>query len=238
MRRLSGRGSSMMGSESISNRYSSRKGERVGSLTFVSVLSSRSDNNRFVGTFLCDCGNMATYHLGRVLNGKKRTHCGCQTDRGSHRTHGMRNSPEYSSWQAMKARCLDPDNKDYPRWGAIGVTVHPDWVSSFEAFYEHVGPRPGLTTLDRIDNKKGYQPGNVRWATSSEQAANRSDTWNVEIDGVQYQSMEEAARAHRVSTTTIIRWCDGFTDKRRQNQANGGVTAPKPNCRRWRKYAN
>lgn len=32
-----------------------------------------------------------------------------------------------------------------------------------------------ITALDRIDVNKGYEPGNVRWATAQEQAQNRRD---------------------------------------------------------------
>jgi hypothetical protein len=35
----------------------------------------------------------------------------------------------------------------------------------------------------------------------------------------------------------VITWRDGFTDKRRLHNANGGRTPPKEGCRRWRKYA-
>lgn len=220
------------------HRYGPRIGERVGSLTFLRVSDRRSDGNRIMGEFLCECGRITTLPAGRVLTGKFRRHCGCQTDHGSHRTHGMRNSPEYSSWMAMKGRCLDPNNKDYPRWGGRGVTVCAEWAESFEAFFAHVGPRPAGTTLDRIHNNRGYEPGNVRWATHQQQQANRRDTWIVEIDGVQYDSAEAAAIAHGVSTTTIKRWCEVFFDPRRAHQINHGWTPARHGCRMWRKYAS
>lgn len=148
--------------------------------------------------------------------------------------HGMRYAPEYQAWQGMKNRCLDPNHKDYPRWGARGITIFPAWIASFEAFYAHVGPRPDGMTLDRIDNTRGYFPGNVRWATPLEQAINRRDTWSVEIEGVVYNSVEHAARALSVSTMTITRWCDGYVDARRPHR---GRVPSRPGCHRWRKYA-
>jgi len=48
------------------------------------------------------------------------------------------------------------------------------WLNNFPAFLAHIGPKPGLEySVDRIDNEGGYAPGNVRWATASEQARNR-----------------------------------------------------------------
>lgn len=48
---------------------------------------------------------------------------------------------------------------------------------SFEAFLKDMGECPNkLTTLDRIDNTKGYEPSNCRWATKTEQCLNRSMT--------------------------------------------------------------
>src|SRR5690606_2088209 len=111
--------------------------------------------------------------------------------------------------QAMKARCLDEKHKDFPRWGGVGITIAPQWIESFEAFYVDVGPRPPGTTLDRIDNSIGYAPGNVRWAIPKQQAENRKNSWTVHIEGETYPSVEAAAEACGVSTTTIVRWCDG-----------------------------
>jgi len=47
----------------------------------------------------------------------------------------------------------------------------------FERFLEHIKPRPVAThTLDRRDPDKGYEPGNVRWASAKEQGRNKRDT--------------------------------------------------------------
>ena len=56
----------------------------------------------------------------------------------------------------------------------------PEWAKSFMAFFSHIGPKPspGLT-LDRIDNEKGYEPGNVRWATREQQTRNRGPLRNI-----------------------------------------------------------
>ena len=83
-------------------------------------------------------------------------------------------NPAYNVWQQIKARCLNPRNKNYPEYGARGITMYPEWVSSFPAFLGAVGPRPSPKhSIDRIDGTRGYVPGNVRWATASEQARNR-----------------------------------------------------------------
>jgi len=46
-------------------------------------------------------------------------------------------------------------------------------VGGFDRFLAHIGPRPDGRELDRINNVRGYEPGNVRWATRSANASNR-----------------------------------------------------------------
>jgi len=92
----------------------------------------------------------------------------------------MTKTPTYLSWQAAKERCHNPNNEKFPTYGAVGITVEPEWRDSFENFLADMGERPKGMTLDRIDNSKGYSRDNCRWATSKMQSLNRGSSvfWN------------------------------------------------------------
>lgn len=90
------------------------------------------------------------------------------------KTHGMSKSPEYSVWVAMKKRCYYAKTNDYVRYGGAGIKVCEEWRNSFEAFYAYMGTKPSEAhSIDRLDSKGNYEPGNVRWATWKEQAESR-----------------------------------------------------------------
>jgi hypothetical protein len=74
----------------------------------------------------------------------------------------------------MKARCTNPKHIGFHVYGGRGIRVCDAWTNDFEAFLAHVGPKPTPThTIDRIDVNGHYEPGNVRWATYSEQSKNK-----------------------------------------------------------------
>lgn len=99
-----------------------------------------------------------------------------QTD--GRKTHGMWGTPEYRAWHCMKQR-VRPIKNYASTYSDKGITLCPEW-DSFEVFFAHVGKKPTPKhTLDRIDSAKGYEPGNVRWATYAEQ--NRNTNRNVWI---------------------------------------------------------
>lgn len=101
----------------------------------------------------------------------------------------------------MKARCGDASND---RYGARGITVCARWAGSFAAFAEDVGPRPfDGASLDRRDNDRGYEPGNVRWSDATGQARNRSDNRVVVAFGVA-RCVAEWSEVYGVRAGTIV----------------------------------
>jgi hypothetical protein len=91
--------------------------------------------------------------------------------------HGGARSPLYQTWINLRRRCYVPNHAGYEHYGKRGIRVCEAWLFSFDAFRDyvqtHLGARPDGHSIDRIDNDRGYEPGNVRWATRSEQARNQ-----------------------------------------------------------------
>lgn len=110
-------------------------------------------------------------------------------------------SPTYGTWLSMKSRCSDSENRNY---GGKGVSVCREWSESFEAFLSDMGERPEGCTLDRLDSQGDYEPGNCRWATAKEQAANRVTNVYIEIDG-DIMLATEAANLFSIPLTTFLR---------------------------------
>ena len=102
---------------------------------------------------------------------------------GEARHEASPESAEYSMWCAIKARCFNPKNKAFRYYGGRGITMCEEWRNDFPAFLAYVGRRPNGMTLDRIDNNRNYEPGNVRWAALMDQLSNRSNTHLIEYNG-------------------------------------------------------
>lgn len=132
----------------------------------------------------CTCGREKDIPSSTLRSGRSTQCQSCANSRTS-RTHGRSGTPEYHAWRHMFERCAS-SYKRATDYADRGVEVCEEWrgPGGFERFIEHVGARPSPQhSLDRIDNSRGYEPGNVRWATRKEQQRNMRSNTLVTIDG-------------------------------------------------------
>jgi len=124
--------------------------------------------------FNCSCGNNPVIRISSYKRGDSRS-CGCLRDELS-TMHGYRKkgklNPTYSTWRAIKTRCNNPNYIDSHLYLSRNITVCDRWLK-FENFLADMGDKPEGTSIDRIDNEKGYYKENCRWATPSMQSDNR-----------------------------------------------------------------
>jgi hypothetical protein len=105
------------------------------------------------------------------------------------------------TWEVMRQRCHDPKHPAYKDYGARGIAVCERW-NTFANFLADMGERPDGTTIDRKDGTKGYEPGNCRWATPSEQANNTRTNVAITCRG-RTQNLKQWAKELGISHQVI-----------------------------------
>jgi len=158
-------------------------GRRFGRLIAI-ALADRRRRGGVAWKCRCDCGAIIRVTSCDLVSDGTRS-CGClarenksligkANSKHGHARRGNACTPEYRSWHAAKNRCFNPKTLGYHNYGGRGITMCDRWRDSFEAFLADMGERPPGTSLDRFPNNDGnYEPGNCRWATPKEQAANK-----------------------------------------------------------------
>lgn len=139
--------------------------------------------------------------------------------------------PEYFLWLKIRRRCHSPRDKNYPKYGGVGIELYPEWRSSFVEFYNYIGPKPSEEhVLKRLDVTKHYEPGNVAWRKPGEL---RNPDVVPKYLTVEYRTWESMIqRCHNPNSTAYsyyggrgIRVCDEW---RKSSDAFLDYMGPRP----------
>lgn len=154
----------------------SKQSKNIAGMKFgkLSVMERGAKNSQghYLWTCVCDCGKQVGVWGTNLVAGKSRS-CGCLVSE-TNRKHGESGTLMYHRWANIKARCHNPNNRDYKHYGARGVTMCDMWLDDYLQFKKDMGQIPSIYhTVERKDNDIGYTPTNCKWATRLEQSKNR-----------------------------------------------------------------
>lgn len=172
-------------------------GRQFGRLT-VQAFAGLNLRKGAIWRCVCLCGTITDVEARHL--GKSTLSCGCllrERQRAAVTRHGGRKTAAYSAWANMRRRCLSPRYANYHCYGGRGITICTRWrgPDGFKNFLADMGPPPAGTTLDRRNVNGPYSPGNCRWATTEEQAANKQNTRLLTYAG---ETLCQAAWARRL----------------------------------------
>jgi hypothetical protein len=137
-----------------SNRFKDLSGKAFGKRVVMGFAGFRG---RFaVWLCRCKCGRLNVVEGARLTRGDAGS-CGCSKllSQAAKELRPILNS--------LIARCHDPTNPMYGRYGAQGITVCKRWRESPEAFAADMGPRPSPKHVVVCRNGSGYGPANCYW---------------------------------------------------------------------------
>ena len=152
----------------------------------------------------CSCGTE------RVLPGSylgQSKSCGCARQEAVIK-HGQNRrlfprTREYTMWHSMMMRRYNTKSARFSRYGGRGIQVCEEWRTSSE-FLKYLdttlGKCPDGYSLDRINNDGDYEPGNIRYATSSQQALNR-EHWTKRRVKKTHTAHKKGARTGRAKVS-------------------------------------
>lgn len=152
-----------------------------GRLTLIKELPKTCEKRIFL--VKCSCGNEKSVRLNDLVSGNTKS-CGCLRKEKAAimphpKKHGMTNTRMYRIWKNIISRCNNENNKDYKYYGERGIKC--EWIyfidfknDMYPSYQKHLSIHGEKdTTIERIDNDKGYMKSNCKWTTMLQQSKNK-----------------------------------------------------------------
>jgi hypothetical protein len=199
-----------------SKRFVDRTGFKSGRLSVLGYAGRRGGKQSWCCLCVCGCEFVARWD--HIRSGATSS-CGCRNTEmlSSRKTHGEASrrspTPEYAAWKSAKQRCTNESVSGYKNYGGRGIRF---LLGDYQTFLRRMGRRPSeVHSLDRIDCNGNYEYGNIRWATQSEQANNKTTCRVIVINGVA-KNMSQWCVDFGVNFSSAFRrlnagWCNECT---------------------------
>lgn len=143
--------------------------------------------------FIARCPHIETIVYGDNLRSGRSQ--GCR--RCGNKIHGLGRTPEYRVCYLAIRRCVDPSTNSFEHYGGkdVPVIVESIWYTPenlgigaarmAQYVIDTIGRRENRRhQIDRIDTSRGYEFGNMKWSTPSENSRNRSDNRELTCGGI------------------------------------------------------
>ena len=161
-------------------------GYRSGKLTVTGYIAGQRNGVRAI-IVQCDCGLPEYTVEQQNFKNFKSTRCNICAKKASNGkrfwkyidamyddAHRVRLLNRLS---AAITRCHNPNASHYSDYGGRGIQVHTQWREDRTSFLKYVQTLNGWDVeefeMDRVDNNKGYEPGNIRFVSRSDNMRNK-----------------------------------------------------------------
>lgn len=150
--------------------------DKFGNLTFTGNIIYDEKYKRWLGEFICGCGNIKQYRTDIVINGKRKS-CGCKSPTKNYNKNlhiFQDNYGYYILWNRIKKRAKESN---------IEFFITPDDIKNqFEeqngkCFYTHKNIRipsnftnlvdDDIASIDRTNSNIGYIINNIKLTTKT-----------------------------------------------------------------------
>jgi len=188
----------------LSGRAKDLTGKTYCNVLVIGPVGKHKTCGNIIWRCLCSCGRVKN-HDSAYLRRKQTNDCTCLIIRRKKRKRAQVTKCShalYPVYEAMRARCNNPNVPSYRNYGGRGIGICKRW-DDFWLFVSDMGDKPSIKhSIDRIDNDGNYAPGNCRWATAKQQQSNKRTNINITHNG-ETRNVSEWSEINRIKRVTI-----------------------------------
>jgi hypothetical protein len=174
-------------------------------------LTPRGQTQRYFKT-QCQCGSEGESSYANLTSGQVKS-CGCVKAPDPNHYGDISKTEAFKRWLSIKARV----QRKVRKAAYLHVTISPEWMD-FRVFLRDMGECPAGFTIERIDNRKGYEMGNCVWASNDQQANNKNKSVRVLVGG-EWITMREACKVLGLTLGQVQARCvAGRIEKRNKSE--------------------